>query len=416
MSFLCTKGISMKRFWLFQDVPDELWRNWRWQFKNRLRNSSDILRFFPNLPGPEILAFQNYIQRYNISLTPYVLSLINTDERDNPVQDDPVWNQFRFLSPDEMTGCDDYDGVNINWESPSELPTRLLQHKYPDRAIIRIINQCFGHCNYCYLTSRVLDREALRDREDYRTAWLRTLEYLKARPQIRDVLISGGEPLMLSNERLKSLLSDLSDIPSLQTIRLNTRAFTFNPYRIDRELVEIFKKYRLTALELHIAHPREMNDSMDQVLQMFDDAGYRPVMLWRSPLLKGINNSVEILEELFFKLYSRRILPYYIFHYAPYTLGRSRFGLSIREGCELLAALRRCIPGPAFPKYTLFHVEGKQDIPLELEGTPTFQYIRDESGRPAVRFKNWKGHWVTYPDLPYEKTIESTSRNAIGLG
>jgi L-lysine 2,3-aminomutase len=96
-------------------------------------------------------------------------------------------------------------------------------------------------------------------------------------------------------------------------------------------------------------------------------------------------------------------MPYYIFHYAPYTLGRSRYGLSIRDGCELLSALRRTIPGPAFPKYTLFHIEGKHDIPLDPEGTPTFQYTFDNLKRPIVRFKNWKGNWVTYPDLPYDK-------------
>lgn len=397
------EGYLMERFWLFHDTPEKLWSDWRWQFRNRLRNSSNILRFFPNLPGPEQSAFQNYIQRYNISLTPYVLSLIETDTRGNPMPDDPVWNQFKYLSRDEMAGCNDYDGVNINWENPAELPTRLLQHKYPDRAIIRIINHCFGHCNYCYLTSRVLDRETLKNRESFGKAWAGTIAYLKVHPEIRDVLISGGDPLLIGNEQLERIFNDLADIPSLQTIRLNTRVLTFNPYRIDHELAAIFKKYRLTVLEIHMAHPREMNETVDKALQVFDEVGYRPLMLWRAPLLKGINDSVSILEELFIKLYSRRILPYYLFHYAPYTLGRSRFGLSIREGCQLLTALRRTIPGPAFPKYTLFHVEGKQDIPLEPEGTPEFQYITEASGRPAVRFKNWKGNWVTYPDLPYEK-------------
>lgn len=389
----------MKKFWYFQDVPDSQWNDWKWQIKNRLRNNSDLRTFFPNISDEELSCFNDYIVKFSLAITPYTLSLIELDQYHNPIQNDPIWNQFRYLAEKEMGGMNDYNGQTENWESPDELPTKILQHKYPDRAIFRITNQCFGHCNYCYLTARVLDLDLASARQGGEEEWERSLLYLKSHPEIRDVLISGGEPLFLSNDRIQRILRDLSQISSIKSIRLNTRALTFNPYRIDKELLTILKKYRLSALEIHLAHPREINDVFDQVLESFDSSGFRPLILWRSPLLHGINDQYEVLEELLLKLYQRRITPYYLFHYAPYALGRSNYGVSIREGVELLLKLRRAIPGPAFPRFTLFHVEGKQDIPLDLEGTPTFQYIYDENYNPMVRFKNWKGKWVTYPDV-----------------
>lgn len=389
----------MKRFWLFEDIPDDLWLDWKWQYKNRLHNNSAIRSFFPNISRSDERAFNHYTKRYFLSVTPYVLSLVDLDPEKNPKQNDPIWNQFRFLSEGEMQGDTDYDGTTQNWERPHEMPTTILHHKYPDRAIVRISNSCFGHCNYCYLTSRILDRDAAGSRRDAKQEWERSLEYLRAHREIGDVLISGGDPLLLSNERIAGILSSLAGVPSIKSVRINTRVFTFNPYRFDEELVSIFKQYRLTALEMHMAHPRELTGIVDEKLGLFESVGYRPLLLWRSPLLQGINSSRDVLEELFIKLYRRRIKPYYLFHYAPFSIGRARYGVSIRNGIRLLEGLRRSIPGPAFPEFTLFHVEGKCQIPFEPEGTPNFRYTRDAEGKPVVEFKNWKDHWVTYPDV-----------------
>lgn len=389
----------MKRFWKFESVSKDEWQDWKWQYRNRLSSKSDLKEFFPNISNEDLEAFKDYVRKYNFAITPYTLSLVEMDDRQNPVEGDPVWSQFRYYSREEISGVSDYDGSRENWEETSEMPTRILQHKYPDRAIIRIINTCFAHCNYCYLTSRVLDKDTSKEKKGDDSEWERTLIYLKNTPSIRDVLISGGEPLLLSNERLERIFSGLSGIPSIRSIRLNTRALTFNPYRFDEGLVSIFKRYKLTALEIHTVHPREINGVFDEKLRLFDEMGYRPLILWRAPLLKGINDSAEVLEELFVKLYERRITPYYLFHYAPFTLGRSTYGLSVKKGSMLMAELRRRIPGPAVPRYTLFHIEGKHDIPLEYEESPSFVYTKDGEGNPVVRFKNWKNKWVEYPDI-----------------
>jgi lysine 2,3-aminomutase len=395
----------VERFKLFQGIPEDFWRDWRWQMANSLTNKRRIEDFFPDLPREEAAAFYRYTAQYFLAITPYVLSLIERDSRGNPENTDPIWRQFCYLNESTLSGGDCYNGEDVNWEDPSEFPTEILHHKYPDRAIIRIVNKCFGHCNYCYLTSRVLDRNtAAANREGNSDAWERSVDYLHRTPQVRDVLISGGDPLILSNDRVERILSDLAKIPSIRSVRLNTRVFTFNPFRIDEELVRIFQRYRLTALEVHISHPREITPEVDEALDIFDRVGYRPLMLWRAPLLRGINCFEEVLEELFIKLYERRILPYYIFHYAPFTLGRSGYGVSVREGARILAKLRRRVPGPAFPRYTLFHLQGKQDIPLG-DGSPEFIYERDENGQSVVSFKNWRGNWVTYPDVEDEDGV-----------
>lgn len=381
------------------NVPPETWENWKWQIKNKITSNNDIKEFFPHITQQEVDAFNDYISKFYFGITPYTLSLVELDEEGTPVPHDPIWNQFRYFHISEMSGDTDYDGSNENWEEPEELPTKILQHKYIDRAIVRITNTCFGHCNYCYLTSRVLDKSTSKVKAGNREEWEKSLAYLRENPQIRDVLISGGDPLILNNNKIDNILKDLSNIASIKSVRINTRVFTFNPYRFDEELVKILKKYQLTALELQIVHPHEINEVVDTRLELFDKIGYRPLLLWRAPLLKGINASVETLEELFTRLYQRRITPYYLFHYAPFALGRSCFGLSVRKGCEIMKDLRRRIPGPAFPRYTLFHIEGKHDIPLEPEGTPTFIYSKDKEGNPIIRFKNWKGKWVEYNDI-----------------
>jgi lysine 2,3-aminomutase len=390
-----------KRFWKFQDVPQEQWSDWRWQLRNRLGSQSDILSFFPHLSAQGQQAYAAWSRRFNLGITPYTLSLIETGADHTPLERDPMWTQFRFHGDSEAADILSHE-TQENWEIPGEVPTPMLQHTYPDRAMLRLANTCFGFCNYCYLTARVLDREQGRKRRGESADWENSLAYLRAHPEVRDVVLSGGEPLLLDNERLERILFELTRIESIRTVRLNTRVFTFNPYRVDRDLIRLFKKYRVMALEFHLAHPREITDALDERLDLFDEEGYRPLLLWRAPLLKGVNDSVEVLRELLVKLYERRISAYYFFHVAPFTLKRSSHGLSVRRGVELLRNLRRAVPGPVFPRYSLFHPTGKHDIPLEPEGTPTFIYTRDEAAQPIVRFLNWKQQWVTYQDVDEE--------------
>lgn len=388
------------RFPRYRDVPDERWRDWRWQLRNRLDwRARDLREWFPRLPEAAAAEFRAWAKDFKVALTPYALSLIGLDADGNPRPDDPIWSQLRPLSRDELATDGAGQDRPENWELPGELPTRILHHKYPDRAILRLVNQCFGHCNYCYLTSRVIDRQGSPARAGGAGEWRRSLDYLRAHPEIRDVLLSGGDPLLLGNDRLDRLLGELRAIPSIRTIRLNTRALTFNPFRIDRGLVALLRAHAVTALEIHVVHPRELTPELDAALRLLDEGGSRPLVLWRAPLLAGINDRRETLRSLLVALYERRVTPYYLFHFAPHALGRRARGVSVAEGAALLRSLRRDVPGPAFPRYALFHVGGKHDIPLDPDGSAEFRYERDAQGRPVVRFRNWRHEWVTYPDV-----------------
>lgn len=388
----------IEKFWKYKNTDSKEWTDWKWQMRNRLDHNSNIKDYFPNISTEEQAHFEAYIKDYHIAISPYMLSLIELDENGNPKKDDPIWNQFRYIKQDELQ-LEGEELQNENWEDPSELPTRILHHKYPDKAIFRLVDHCFSYCNYCYLSQRIISKESSETTTSFSSEWEKSLAYLRENPQIHDILLSGGDPFQLSNERLEKIFYDLSQIKSIKSMRINTRMLSFNPYRLDKELVLILKKYKLTAFEVHISHPKEITEVFDEKLALFDECGYMPLILWRAPLLSSVNDSVEVLEELFLKLYRRRIRPYYLFHYAPFTIGRSVYGISVKEGVKLLQNLRRRIPGPAFPQYTLFHLHGKQDIPLEMEGTESFKYTHDERGKPIIKFKNWKGDWVEYPDI-----------------
>lgn len=355
--------------------------------------------WLPGLRPGECAAADAYAKHYHFAITPYTLSLIRRDRRGRPQAGDPVWRQYRPLGANELGGSFHYDGRHENWEIAAEMPTRLLQHKYPGRAIVRLTNACFSQCNFCYLTARVIDRATARARQGGMAEWPATLRYLRAHPEIHDVLISGGDPLLLDNAQLDRVCRDLRAIPSIHTLRLNTRALTTNPFRFDRAFAKLCARHRLTALEIHLAHPCELTADADAALARLDAAGHRPLILWRAPLLHGVNDSVAVLEELLLALYRRRITPYYLFHYAPYTLARAQFGVPLRRGATLLRQLRRRVPGPAFPRYTLFHPAGKHDIPLEPRGNSDFSYTRDRHGHPVVRYRDWRGCRREYPDV-----------------
>jgi lysine 2,3-aminomutase len=380
-------------------VDSDLWKDWKWQQKNRVTNKSNILQLFTNISENEKQIFENYCKDYNFAVTPYLFSQIELDENGNPDKDDPIWKQFQFYSIMNDINSADYDNETDNWENNEELITPILHQKYPGRALVRIVSTCFSYCNYCYLSKRILDRTKISSGYSNDEIWQNTLSYLKSNTNINEVLISGGDPLILDNNKLDRILFDLRKVDSIKNLRVNTRAFTFNPFRIDEDFTKIIKKHRVTAIEIHASHSKEITHEFDAAMNLFDQSGYRPFFLWRTPLLRGVNDSVEELEKLFLMLYTRRITPYYLFHFAPFALGRSSLGVSLKRGIKMLREIRRRVPGPAFPRFTLFHMTGKQDIPLEVNGTPEFIFKKDEKGNSIVRFKNWKNDWVTYPDI-----------------
>lgn len=389
-------------------TDEKEWKNWRWQQRNRLQSGKQIKQYFPNFPEDEIRDLSEIEREYRFGLTPYILSLIELDENGNPKKDDPLWKQF---FPDaeifRQKSVDSYNRVDSNWELEEDFPTPILQHKYPNKVLFRMTNSCLSYCNYCFEVARVSDKESKKPTTS-NVLWQDSLNYIRGHPEIEEVIVSGGEPLIVNNETLEERLKSIRDIPTVKSVRIHTRALTHNPYRIDKELVEASKKHRVTELGIHIAHPNEITDDFKEALEQFDEHGYGSILkMAQIPLIKGVNDDPEVLHDLFMKLYADcRVKPYYLLHDMPWTPGAAEYRTSVRKGVELMNTMKRKIPNVAIPEYIIVHHTGKKTVPLELEGTPEFQYTQNEDGHPIIRFKNWKGNWETYLD---RKTITSAT-------
>ncbi len=384
------------------DATEEQWKDWRWQQKNSLRSANQIQRYFPNFPESEIEQIAQYEQTRRWGITPYTLSLMKTDEQGNPDSKDPFVKQFfpiRGFCLDNA--IDSYSG-GINWETPSEMPTRLLHHKYPHKVIIRTIDSCLGYCGSCFEVGRVEDKEKHHQKRD--DEWQKSIEYISQHSEIKEVIISGGDPLLLDDKALSTKLLQIDFIQNIRVKRIHTRALTFNPYRFDEGLCKRLNySWGIQALGIHVVHPSEINKDFTDAICRINQYGWPGIKFSMTPLLRGINDNKDTLEELFMRLYENGIKPYYLIHCFPGIQGASQFRTSVRKGVELMNSLKRKISNIAMPEYIIPHNDGKHTIPLEPNGTPEFQYTQDEQGNPIIRFKNWKGNWGTYLDSPEQR-------------
>ena len=376
------------------------WKDWKWQQQNSLRSSREVRKFYPNFPEGEVEKLSGLEKEYRFGLTPYLISLIGTDENGNPKRDDPLYRQF-FPESDvfRQESADSYNRIDSNWELEEDFPIPILQHKYPNKVLFRMTNSCLGYCNYCFEVARVSDKESKKPTTN-NGLWQDSLKYIREHPEIEEVIVSGGEPLIVNNETLEERLKSIREIPSVKSIRIHTRALSFNPYRFDEGLVETTKRNRVTEFGIHIAHPNEITDDFKEALKQFDEHGYGGVLkMAQIPLIKGVNDNPEVLHDLFMKLYADcRVKPYYLLHDMPWTPGAAEYRTSVRKGVELMNTMKRRIPNVAMPEYIIVHHTGKRTVPLEPNGTPEFQYTQNEDGYPIVKFKNWKGNWETYLD------------------
>lgn len=330
-------------------------------------------------------------QQFRVAVTPYYASLIET-----MTLSDPIWRQVAPAIEREQRP-DAYDGARENWEDPVEMPSSILHHKYPDRALVRVRNDCHSFCTFCLQALRVLD--AARPKESMGDQlWNATLEAIRQRPAIREVILSGGEPLLFENERLRQILASIRAIPHVDGLRIHTRALTFNPFRVDEGLVDVLRGADVREVAFHVAHPREMTSAFEQAVKRLLSSG--ALLNAHIPLLRGVNDDPSCLEQLFRDLHQLRIRPYYLIHCMPFIPAVGRFRTSVTAGVRMIRSLKRRVSNPAMPEYIIVHDTGKQTVPAAADGASDFRYERREDGWPVVRFVNWKGDWVEYLDSP----------------
>jgi lysine 2,3-aminomutase len=384
------------------DIPvAEDWMDWKWQQRNAIRSVEKLVEFFPGLSSGVCERIRQNAKRRRVQITPYALSMIQrSPDGDRPADGDPLWKQFIPFWPEEEESSNyAYDGHTENWEMPEEMVTPIAQHKYDNRVIVRVANVCHAYCQFCYEALRTLEKDSVKlsFQEQH---WKDTVEYVRKTSSIEEVILSGGEPLMLQDEQVERLLSDLNSIGRPLIKRIHTRALTFNPFRVTPALTEIFARQKLASLGLHVTHPNELTpeflDAVDRLHAVV------PILFANMPLLRGVNDSVEMMHELGIKLYSCGVIPHYLYHFMPYSPGSVEFRTSVQNGIDIVRSLKRRISNLAVPEFVMPHHTGKYSPPLlHIHEVPPHRTI-DRAGHPVVRFENWIGHTVDYPDVRTE--------------
>lgn len=388
----------------FRDISLEKWQNWLWQEQNAVSNWQKLQNIFPRMEERCLEAAKTWNQRgLRFLLTPYVLSLVEKDSKGNPKENDAVWRQvfplfykpFQSQHKDIITGPDEYSPKKENWESAIEMITPIAQHKYDNRVIIYTADVCLGYCVFCF---RSLQSNAEQEKHGGKPFWKQTLEAIRARPQIEEVIFSGGDPLVFDNVSLEAMLKDVRAIPTVKAIRIHTRAWLHNPYRIDDVFCALLKQYEVTEIGVHTVHPKELTEDFKKAVERIRASGARTLLMSDTPLIKGINDDEKTLRELFMNLYLCGVKPYYLSHNMPNIPDAEAQRTSVLKGVRLMNKLKRRISNTAMPEYIITHETGKKTVPESEEGTPDFRYEKDKTGWPIIRFKNWKGRWVNYLD------------------
>lgn len=327
------------------------WRDWKWQLKNSIKDIDTFEKLLDvkfSKEKREIL--EDTLEKFPMSITPYYLSLIN---REN-YQDDPVFKQA-FPCPSEIM-IEQHDMEDPLAED-RDSPVPGITHRYPDRVLFHVSNICSMYCRHCTRKRKVGDRDYIPARNDIKQG----IDYIKNNPNVRDVLLSGGDPFMLSNEYLDWLLGEIKQIKHVQVIRIGTRMPVVLPYRVTDELIEVLKKHQPLWINTHFNHPREITISSKEALRKLADAGFP--LGNQSVLLAGINDCPRIMKALVHKLVENRVRPYYLYQ-CDLSEGLSHFRTPISKGIEIMESLIGHTSGFAIPTYVIDAPGGGGKIPI----------------------------------------------------
>jgi len=361
------------------------WQDWKWQLKHSIRDIEtfeELLDIKFDLSEKEKL--KETVKKFPLSITPYYLSLIDSADFRN----DPIFLQS-FPSPDELIILDEEleDPLSEDTDSPVE----GITHRYPDRVLFHISNICSMYCRHCTRKRKVGDIDFIPGKEKL----LKGIEYIRNTPEVRDVLLSGGDPLMLSDEYLDWILSEISSISHVEVIRIGSRMPVVLPYRITDDLVNVLKKYHPIWLNTHFNHPREITSSSKEALKKLADAGIP--LGNQTVLLAGVNDCQRIIKKLVHKLVQSRVRPYYLYQ-CDLSEGLSHFRTPIGKGIEIMENLIGHTSGFAVPTYVIDAPHGGGKIPVMPN------YIISWSTNRVI-LRNYEGIITTYKEPDSYKQV-----------
>lgn len=357
----------------FPNVSDEQWDDWKWQVKNRVK-SLDELKQYIDLTKEEEGAIEQVLGRFRMSITPYYLTLMDPHDPHCPVrmQAIPTLNEM-------------FDGEN-DFEDPLhedvDSPVPGLTHRYPDRVLFLITDMCSMYCRHC--TRRRFagqtDHEVSVDRVDA------CIEYIRNHPEVRDVLLSGGDALLVSDARIEYILERLREIPHVEVIRFGTRTPVVLPQRITDDFVNMVKKYHPVWINTHFNHVKEITPESKLACERMANAGIP--LGNQSVLLRGINDCVHVMKELVQNLVAIRVRPYYIYQ-CDLSKGIMHFRTPVSKGIEIIEGLRGHTSGYAVPTFVVDAPGGGGKIPVMP------QYMISQSPGKVV-LRNFEGNITTY--------------------
>ena len=367
-------------------VSKSNWKDWKWQTKHRIR-SLEVFESILNvkLPEEKSLRLRETIDKFPMSITPYYLSLIDTDN----IENDPVFKQsVPSIHELDFSRSDMVDPLYEDKDSP--VPG--ITHRYPDRVLFLVSNVCAMYCRHCTRKRRVGDVDNIPTKKEIQVG----LDYIRNTPKVRDILLSGGDPFLLSTDYLDWILTELQKIEHVEIIRIGTRTPVVLPYRITDELVSMLKKHHPLWINTHFNHPREITTSSKEALAKLADAGIP--LGNQSVLLSGVNDCPRIMRSLVHKLVANRVRPYYLYQ-CDLSEGLGHFRTPVGKGIEIIESLIGHTTGFCVPTYVIDAPGGGGKIPVMPN------YLISWSTNKVI-LRNYEGVITTYkePDS-YEPTF-----------
>ena len=360
---------------LFKDVPESDWNDWKWQFRNRIGNVEDLKKVVSLTPTEED-GIKECLGTLRMAITPFYLSLIDLGDENDPIRKQCVPTVYEIV----RAQGDQEDPLNEDVDSP----TPGLTYRYPDRALLLLTDQCAVYCRHC-------TRRRFAGHQDQELAPSKVdaaIDFIASKPAIRDVLLSGGDCLLLSDEKLEGIIRRLYDIPHVELIRLGTRMPVVLPQRITDDLVSMLKKYHPIWINTHFNHPNEISEEAKAACARLADGGIP--LGNQSVLLAGINDCVHVMKKLVQELVKIRIRPYYIYQ-CDLSMGIAQFRTPVAKGIEIIEGLRGHTSGISVPTFVVDAPGGGGKIPV----MPNYLISH---GAENVVLRNFEGVITTYTE------------------
>lgn len=360
----------------WSEVSDRDWNDWRWQLRNRVTSLEQLERFLPSMTASERAGARLAKSKLAMAVPPYYFSLIDPDDEHCPVRRQviPRMEETTTAAWEMSDPCGE----------DSHSPVPGLVHRYPDRVLFLVTDRCAAYCRYCTRSRLVSNASGY----DFHPEFDRQIEYVATHPEIRDVLLSGGDALLLSDEKLEYLLSRLRAIPHIEFLRIGSRIPLFLPQRITPALCSMLKRFHPLFLSVHSNHPRELTTEAREGLERLADAGIP--LGNQSVLLRHVNDDVVTMMALNQKLLMCRVRPYYLYQ-CDLISGSAHLRTSVRKGLEIMEGLRGHTSGYAVPQYVIDAPGGGGKVPVNPD------YVLQRN-RDRVVIRNFEGRVFEYPE------------------